>query len=241
MWVAAQGAAITGGYRGPGLPYEKDQAASYAIDYSLTLGWLKKRAANLEKSHGARLPELLQPLRQIQSDTAFLQQKWLAWPQRHPGQNPYSGNIKLDQYYRALVGSENRLKELSKAGDEEVLQTVKAVADDLHAKAENCRYSADGLGKNIKVTVHTKKGTAEVAGYEVFCAPMALLKFQNEHIRFPRISSPTVYQNFAPGRYGMWLQRENEKTQPVAQTIGGRGEKEVEIDLPIPTESAPAP
>ena len=111
------------------------------------------------------------------------------------------------------------------------------MADDLHAKAENCRYSADGLGKNINVTVRTKKGTAEVPGYEVYCAPMALVKFKNEHIRFPKISSPTAYKNLAPGRYAMWLQKENEKTQPVAQTIGGRGEKELEIDLVVPTES----
>jgi hypothetical protein len=50
-----------------------------------------------------------------------------------------------------------------------------------------------------------------------------LVKFKNEHIRFPKISSPTVYRNLAPGHYAMWLQKENVKTEPVAQTIGGHG------------------
>ncbi|MCI0539336.1 MAG: hypothetical protein L0Z50_29360, partial [Verrucomicrobiales bacterium] len=175
---------------------------------------------------------------QIQSDAAFLRQKWLAWPQRHPDRKPYYGSLSLDQYLRALRGSQKQLKLLPKVGDAELQRTVKAVADDLHAKAEHCRHSADGLGKEMKVTVRTRKGTAEVAGYEVYCAPMALVKFKNEHIRFPKISSPTVHPNLAPGHYAMWLQKENEKTQPVAQTIGGRGEKEVEIDLPVPAESS---
>jgi len=207
------------------------------MDYFHALGFLKKSAAELENKQGQRLPEARQPLQQIQSDSAFLQQKWLAWPQHHPRQYPYTGDVKQDAYFRALDRSQKQLKELNKASDEEILRTIKAVADDLHAKAENCRNSTDGLGKHIDVTVRTKRGTAEVGGYEVFCAPMALVPFKNEHIRFPKISSPTVYRNFAPGYYAMWLEKGNEKTQPVAQTIGGHGEKEFEIDLLVPVES----
>src|SRR4030095_2279952 len=136
-----------------------------------------------------------------------------------------------------VQGAQKQLKELPKSSDEQILETVKAVAADIHAKAENCRNSADGLGKDIKVTVRTKKGTEEVAGYEVWCAPLALAKFKDEHIRFPKISSPTVFKNLAPGCYVMWLEKEKEKMQPVAQTIGGHGEKELEVDLLIPTET----
>ena len=220
-------------YKAPGASQEG------VLPYYHSLNWLKTYAAKLEKRHADRLPEARQPLRQIQSDAVFLQQKWLAWPQRHPGQILNYGAVQLDSYFSALEGSKNQLRELQKASDEEILRTVKAVASDLHAKAENCRYSTDGLGKNINVTVHTKKGTAEVPGYEVYCAPVALVKFKDEHIRFPRMSSSqTVYKNLAPGHYAMWLQKENEKTEPVAQTIGGHGEKELEIDLPVPAESS---
>jgi hypothetical protein len=191
----------------------------------------------LEKSQGERLPETRQPLQQIQSDAAFLEKKWIEWPQRHPGQSPYSANVKFDPYFRALQAMQKQLKESPKSNDEEILGTVKAIAADLHAKAENCRHSADGLGKDIKVTVRTKKGTEEAPGYEVWCAPMALVKFKNEHIRFPKISSPTVFKNFAPGHYVMWLEKGKEKLPPVAQTIGGHGETEFEVDLPVAAES----
>ncbi len=213
------------------------QVSKSVIEFYHALSWVRSYAERLEKSHGNRLPEIRPALRQIQSDAAFLQQKWIEWPRLHPGQSPYSGDVKLDRYLRAVQGAYKQLKDLPKSNDEQIRETVKAVAADVHAKAENCRNSADGLGKDIKVTVRTKKGTDEVPGYEVWCVPMALVKFKDEHIRFPKISSPTVFKNLAPGYYMMWVEKEKEKVQPVAQTIGGRGEKELEVDLLIPTET----
>jgi hypothetical protein len=206
-----------------------------AMDYFHALGFLQNAAADLEKGRAGQQPDLRQPLQQIQTDAAFLRQKWLEWGRRHPGRNPYFGNIESDGYLSVLKESHKQLKEFRKAKTEDIAGPVKAIAADLHAKAENCRYSADGLGKDIDVTVRTKKGTEEVAGYEVFCAPVALVKFKKEHVRFPKISSPTVYRNLAPGHYLMWLRKGNENTEPVAQTIGGRGETEWEIDLPVPS------
>ena len=221
-------------YKSPGqMPALVQDAA--AGDYRILLGSLNASAAKLEKSQGDRLPEIRQPLQQIQSDAAFLQKKWVEWSQRHP--TAYSTTVRFELYYRALQAMQKQLKELPKSKDEEIVVTVKAIAADLHAKAENCRHSADGLGKDIKVTVRTKKGTEESPGYEVWCAPMALVKFKNEHIRFPKISSPTVFKNFAPGHYVMWLEKGKEKMPPVIQTIGGHGETEFEIDLPVLAES----
>ena len=224
-------------YKVPGLQPGGTQVSKSVMEYYDALNWLRLYAKKLEKNHGRRLPETRPALLQIQSDALFLQQKWTEWPRLHPGQSPYSGDVKLDRYFRAVQGAYRQLKELPKSNDEQIVETVKAVAADIHAKAENCRNSADGLGKDIKVTVRTKKGTEEVAGYEVWCAPMALAKFKDEHIRFPKISSPTVFKNFAPGFYMMWVEKENEKMQPVAQTIGGHGEKELEVDLLIPAET----
>ncbi|MBI3851642.1 MAG: hypothetical protein HY298_15395 [Verrucomicrobia bacterium] len=226
-----------GRYRGLGQPPE-GLLPDAAREYRNVLSSLNTTAAKLEKSHGDRLPESRPSLQQIQSDADFLQRKWIDWSQRHPGRSSYSGtNVRLEPYFRALQAMQKQLKESPKSNDEEILGTVKAVAADLHAKAENCRHSADGLGKDIKVTVRTKKGTEEAPGYEVWCAPMALVKFKNEHIRFPKISSPTVFKNFAPGHYVMWLEKGKEKLPPVTQTIGGHGETEFEIDLPVSAES----
>ncbi|MBI3416097.1 MAG: hypothetical protein HY043_12430 [Verrucomicrobia bacterium] len=201
---------------------------------------MSTHAAKLEKSHGERLPETRDLLRQIQTDATFLQQKWISWAQQHSDRKDYSGNIQFDLYFRDLLGARNQLKRLANTNDEDVAATVKAVAIDLHVKAENCRHSLDGLGKEIKVTVRTKQGTEEITGFEVWCAPMALARFKDEHIRFPKVSSPTVFKNLAPGYYAMWLIRGKEKGPSVAQTIGGNGETELEIDLPVPPASDPA-
>jgi hypothetical protein len=222
----------------PGRPQLGDQSSQAVSRFYHSLGFLRKHAAKLEKIYAGKLPQTREPLQQIQNDAAFLQEKWLAWPQRNPGRRPSYGNVNLDPYYRSLKGAQKLLSELDQAGDKQIVSTIQAVADDLHAKAENCRHSTDGLGKEIKVLVRTKKGTEETAGYEVYCAPIALVAFENEHIRFPKISSPTVFPNLAPGRYAMWLEKEGAKTEPVTQIIGGRGEKEFEIDLLVPPDSA---
>ena len=224
-------------YPNPGLRQESGRVPDAVIQYHQALGWLKTYAAKLEKSQWDRLPQTRVPLEQIQNDAKFLQQKWLNWAQQNPRAALYTADVRLDQYFRALQGAHRQLEKLEKNNDEAILQTVKEVAADLHAKAENCRYSADGLGKEINVKVRTKKGTEEVAGYEVWCSPIALVKFKDEHKRFPKISSPTLLKNMAPGCYVMWLEKEKKKMEPVTQTIGGHGETELEIDLPIPVET----
>jgi hypothetical protein len=228
-------------YGSPGVGAEGTQIPPAILEYYHALGWIRSYAAKLESIHGRKRPEIIAPLQQIQNDARFLQQKWIEWPRRHPRQRPYAGNVNLDRYFRTLQQTHKLLKALQKSNDGALLETIQAVAEDMRAKAENCRHSADGLGKEIKVTVRTVLGTQEVGGYEVWCAPAALVRFVEEHIRFPRVSSPTVMKNLAPGRYAIWLVKGEEKLRTISQIIGGHGERECDIDLPVHSASEPPP
>jgi hypothetical protein len=225
-------------YQTPALAGAGNQTPDSVLEYYHALGFLRSNAAKLESSPGSRNPEIRSALQQIQTDAQFLQKKWMDWPRLHPNQSPSYGAAKLDRYLRTVESASRQLKDLPKKSDAEILDAVKILAADLHAKAENCRFSDDGLGKEITVTVCTKKGTQEVAGYEVWCAPVALVKFEDEHMRFPKMSSPTVMKGLAPGYYAMWLRQDRQKMPVTTQIIGGHGEKQVEIDLPI---ANPAP
>jgi hypothetical protein len=209
--------------------YSARGSSSEGIDrYAETLGWIKKFARELEKARGSNSPEIIAPLKQLQEHATFLQSKWLEWARRHPGQSPYAKvpDIKWDAYYRAVQGTQKQLQALLKDNAVENRVTIEELAADLHAKAENCRNSKDGLGTEIKVTVRTKRGIEEISGYEVWCAPAALVRFENEHIRFPGLSSPAVLKNLPPGYYKMWARKGKDKTEPAPVTIGGKGEKE---------------
>jgi hypothetical protein len=227
-------------YAGPPLATEGRQVPGSVLEYYHALGWLRTYAAKLEASCGSRLPETRAPLRQIQQDAQFLQQKWMDWPRLHQKQSPYSGEVKRDPYFRAIQRAYQELKDLPKQPDAVIREQVDALAADVHAKAENCRFSTDGLGKEITVTVCTKRGTKDVPGYVVWCVPLALVKFKDEHIRFPKLSSPTVMKGLAPGCYAIWLEQDQHAFPAVTQTIGGHGEKQLEIDLPVQADE-PAP
>ena len=240
LWQASGqpgGVGKSAGYSKPGDSHGSARVPAAIMDYHHTLGWISTYAGRLEKSHGARSPAIREPLEQMQADAKFLQRKWIDWSQRNPRNATYASNVKLDPYYRVLEATQRQLKEAAGRSDEAMVQTVKDLAADLHAKAENCRHSEDGLGKEIRVVVRTKRGVQEVGGYEVWCAPLALVAFKNEHIRFPQISSPTALKNLAPGCYAMWLQKDQEKTAPVKQIIGGHGDLEFPVELAVPLGS----
>lgn len=205
-----------------------------ALEYRSALTLLSQESARLEKELDARTPEARTQLQQIRTDAMFLAGKWITWAQRHPQELNYGSSVEQDSYYKSVKGSHRELKRLRGAGDDEIARVVEAIAADLRAKAENCRNSEDGLGRQIRVTVHTKKATAEVAGFEVWFVPIALLAYGDEHQRFPRISSPTVLNNLAPGRYALWARKDGLETDRIPQTIGGKGQSELEIDLLVP-------
>ena len=225
-----------GPFDGPGYGQPPGQSDP-VFEYSHTLNWIRIYSEKLEKSHATRLPQLREPLEQLQKDARFLTDRWLEWARKHEGKKLYQADIKLDLYFRSLENAQFTLEKLRKKKDDEILTTVNTLAKDLHFKAESCRASDDGLGKEITVTVRTMRGTNEVAGYEVYCAPMALVKFDKEHIRFPKISSPTQFGTLPPGFYAVWLKKGNLRTEPVGQIIGGDGKKIFPLDIPIPPDT----
>src|ERR1019366_8135173 len=108
------------------------------------------------------------------------------------------------------------------------LEILRDVALDVQLKADNCRHSADGLGKDIKVKVHTKMDEKEVGGYEVFCVPRGMLDVKSAYDRFPRLSSPTDEKILAPGRYALWVRKKQFPSEPVTLGIGGHGETKLD-------------
>jgi hypothetical protein len=243
----------TGGPRPPGqLPaYRSGQGATGALmEYFHALGHISEQAGQLQgRPQGSPVgdrnfalsPESKELLRQIQADAQYLQQKWLEWPQRHPGQNPYPMNIKLDPYMKALEGNAKKLREAKSAPPDQQLIIIRAVARDLSAKAANCRHSKDGLGRDIAVTVRTLQNAKEIGGYKVWCAPMALADDKSAHIRFPKVSSPSVHKRLPPGYYAMWLEKNDQSSKHEGHQIGGRGQTELEIDLVVSGSNPPVP
>ena len=205
-------------------------------DYVTELGFISKYSRDLGKRWAKDVPGLLPLTEQIQSDILFLQQEWEKWGRKNP--NAPGGPLEFDPYYRSLTSMSKALKDAKKLKGGELLPLVQNIAKDIRTKAENCRHSQDGLGKQILVTVHTVRGTNEVAGFEVFYAPMALLKFKREHNRFPRLSSPTIHKNLAPGYYAIWLKRGNSTNTHIAQLIGGAGQTHFAFDVMVPDQFA---
>ena len=116
------------------------------------------------------------------------------------------------------------------------LAALRDVALDMQLKADNCRNSSDGLGKEIKVKVHTKAGGKEIGGFEVYFVPRGLLDTKNAHDRFPRQSSPTDETTLNPGRYAMWACRKGFTGEPVTLSVGGHGQTRIEVDLEVPAD-----
>lgn len=203
-------------------------------DYWAMWRSLKMNTDGLLKTFGATNAEAALLLRQIQTNAQFLEVKWDAWFKNHnqPGQyNP------VDYYLVILRADSRRLGDLKKEKNGvKALDTVREVALDLQLKADNCRHSADGLGKEIKVKVHTKVNEQEVGGFEVFCVPRGMLDVKSAHDRFARMSSPTDEKILAPGRYAMWVRKKNFTSEPITLGIGGHGETKLDVDIPVPAE-----
>jgi hypothetical protein len=211
-------------------------AESPIFEFHLALGWVKQAADDLIKRWDDRVStESREGLRQIRDDAELLQARWKSWAADRTRDRPYQGRVKTDHYYRSLQGYQRRLKEVLRSrGVGEVEQAIAEVAADMRLKALNCLHSDDGLGKDIAVHVRTLSGTEEVGGYEIWCVPRALLRFEGSHIRFPRISSPSVMANLSPGNYLLWVRKDGTISDRVPQAIGGGGEKQAEVDLLVP-------
>ena len=194
----------------------------------------KSTTRDLSENLGAKNPEAASLLAQIQTNALFLETKWDAWFKAHSKSQPYA---KADDYLRSLQRANRLLNKVGKEKEEQnALATLRDVALDLQIKTDNCRHSADGLGREIKVKVHTKAGGKEIGGYEVYFAQKGMFEVKSAHDRFPQQSSPTNEKILAPGGYAMWVRKKTFTGEPVTMRIGGRGETHLEVDLEVPSE-----
>src|SRR6266496_3640942 len=129
------------GYGGSGDRY------SAQADYKAVWQGFKVNTSDLLKTIGATNAEAASWLRQIQTNAVFLERKWNGWFYSHPQQGQYAAG---DQYWASLRADSRLLSQMKKEKDgQKALGTLRDVAQDLEIKAENCRHSKDGLGKEI--------------------------------------------------------------------------------------------
>jgi hypothetical protein len=194
----------------------------------------KSTTKDLSKTLGMKNPEAASLLAQIQTNALFLETKWNDWFKAHSRSQQYA---KGDDYLRSLQRANRLLDRTGKEKDEQkALATLRDVALDLQIKTDNCRHSSDGLGKEIKVKVHTKAGGKEIGGYEVYFVQKGMFDVKSAHDRFPQQSSPTNEKILTPGGYAMWVRKKAFMGEPVTMRIGGHGETHLEVDLEVPSD-----
>ena len=201
------------GYDPLGDPFHNRVQADYRVvwhDFNST-------AEALLKTIGATNAEAATLLAQVQTNANFLAVKWEAWFRKHAVSIPYASG---DTYLEGLRGDLRQLHRVKKPkAGEDPMGILRDAALDLQLKSDNCRNSGDGLGKEIKVRVHTKAAGKEVGGFEVYYVPKGLLDIKSAHDRFPRQSSPTDEKILCPGRYAVWACKKGFTGDPVTQGI----------------------
>jgi hypothetical protein len=169
----------------------------------------------------------------IHRDAEFLQNRWRIWLRSN--RESYLRPREFDRYYKSLEQMNDLLtRALESREQAERRRQVEAVALDLELKAESCRESSDGLGKEVWVKVRTVAGEQEVAGYQIWFVPRGMFPVESAHDHFFKLSSPTDELILPPGAYLMWGLKDGEKTEPIPQRLGDKGRDRVEIDLVVP-------
>jgi len=213
-----------------GEPLPSDPQANYRWEWAT----MKSTTDSLLKTFGATNAAAAVLLRQIQTNAQFLHDKWEAWFDVHVRPKTYS---PADSYLVSVRADNRQLRNLKKEKNPaKTLAVLRDVASDLQIKADNCRHSGDGLGKEIGVKVHTKAGGREIGGYEVFYVSKGMFDVKSAHDRFPRQSSPTDEKILCPGGYEFWVRKNKFTSEPVPMGIGGHGETHLEVDVAVPAE-----
>jgi hypothetical protein len=209
-------------------PASGDTARS---DYWFEWAALRVGTDRLLQNLGATNADASRLLYQIQTNAQFLQDRWNAWFDAHANQRAYA---PADRYLDSLRDDNWLLGGLRKEKDQtKAIAKLRDVALDMQLKADNCRNSKDGLGKEIKVRVHTKSGGQEIGGYEVYFSSKGMFEIKSAHDRFPRQSSPTDEKILCPGGYMIWASKHGFTSPPVALGIGGHGETQVDVDIDV--------
>jgi hypothetical protein len=115
-----------------------------------------------------------------------------------------------------------------------ILQLLGIVSGDIQLKADQCRHSADGLGRSIQILVRTKHGGDEVSGYEVWFVQNGFYGEKSAYDRFRKQSSPTDSRGLPPGGYTFWLKKGETAFEVTQFRIGGRGETNLVLEVEAP-------
>lgn len=213
---------------------EPDQLLnSVTAAYETEFAALQKRAAKLAEQWRSHV-ETAGVLTSIHTNAVFLRARWREWYQKKRYHSLVQDDIMRDGYLRALSRDNELLRKAEKADAQQAAEWIADVALDLQLKADNCRHSADGLGKVIRVKVRTTRAGEEVRGLEVWFVQKGMFEVKGAHDRFRKHSSPTDQRALAPGGYAMWIRQGSKDLPPTTVRLGGRGETELEVDLEVP-------
>jgi hypothetical protein len=206
-------------------------AAAYEREFTKIRG----SADRLIKSAATNNAETVALLKESVTHSEFLRGRWQDWLKNNSRFGQYSDSPTFDKYLQSLTRDGDLLKQAEDEKDPaRALETIRSVTLDLEVKASNCRNSADGLGKVIRVKVLTKSETQEVTGYEVYFVPRGMYGVKSAYDRFRKLSSPTDERDLSPGIYALWVRKGEQESKPVSMRIGGKGDTKLEIDLAVP-------
>ena len=175
---------------------------------------------------GPQHPEAAALAAETSSQVKFLVSRW-RW-----------GESVSTAYQEILILDFRMLAAAAKTADEKrAVAIMREVADDVRIKANHCRNSTRGLGKDVIVQVETRKGDKIDQGWQVFYK-YRIYQFTEKYTpqRFPKPSSPT--QNELPaGKYLMWAEKPGGlkplRSKEDVVTVG-EGKQQMEWVLMVP-------
>jgi hypothetical protein len=175
---------------------------------------------------GPQHPEAAAIAAETRSQVDFLVGRW-RWGEFVSAS--YQENLTLDFRILAVAAKE--------ADEKRAVAIIREVADDLRIKANHCRKSTRGLGKDVIVQVETRKGDKTDQGWQVFYK-CRIYQFTEKYIpqRFPKPSSPTSHE-LPAGNYLIWAEKPG-GPKPIRSkedvVAVGEGKQQIEWVLVVP-------
>lgn len=146
------------------------------------------------------------------------------------------GEFVSAAYQENLVGDFRMLASAAEEPDPGIaLAILKAVVEDLKIKADHCRKSNRGLGKDLDVDVKTIRKTKEEPGLVVYYK-LYIYAFKKGSMppeRFNRLSSPTS-KKLPAGRYLLWAGQPDPPPLAKLDVLDVVGKDKIEFDLLVP-------
>jgi hypothetical protein len=204
-----------------------------SLDEAMEAEFLKTTnlVGRLVKKLGTANEEAPELLGTIRESAVFLHDRWQAWLKEHPKEARKPVSVKRDPYWYSWYQNNRVLEKVNSTK----MDLIREVAQDMKVKADHARQSADGVGKEVLVKVHTKQDGQEISGCQVWYVQRGMLDDKSFHTRFGKLSSPTEERELCPGRYAMWARKDKKAGEPATIRIPSQsGTHSEEIDLEVP-------